>query len=243
MKQKITACFFSCKRFDLFEKTFKSFWENCLDRDLIESFIIIDDSSVEEDRKNILNLASSFDSPNLVLFKNNLKTLCRSFNLAFDICSTKYLFTIEDDWIFLEPSHFIKDSLEIFERHTHVKKVIPDLSTSGKQESFFNEADNYKTNSGTEYIIDEYRIKDKNYWASYSDRTGIIDREDCLNKVGYYRLDPKLVHDQSRPTTETDYAMRFSNAGFRTAYFKKSLIKEVSFGYLSAFDLNNVNRS
>jgi len=242
MIPKITLLFLSCKRFELFFKTFSSFWENCLDKDLIESFIIMDDSSEEEDRKNILRVASKFEIPNLVLFKNNLKTLCRSFNLAFDICSTKYLFTLEDDWIFLEPNHFIKDALDIFQKHPHVKKVIPDLSTSGKPESFFNQTDFYKTSNGTEYVIDEYRIQNQNYWASYSDRTGIIDKEDCLKNVGYYTLEPKLVHDNSKPTTETDYAMRFCNSGFRTAYFKKSLIKEISFGYSSAFDLNNITR-
>ena len=239
---KVTLLFLSCKRFELFFKTFSSFWENCLDKELIDSFIIIDDSSEEEDRKNILKMASKFDIPNLVLFKNNLKTLCRSFNLGFDMCKTKYLFTLEDDWVFLEPNHFIKDSLAIFSKHSHVKKVIPDLSTSGKPESFFIKEDCYKINSETEYIIDEYRIKDQNYWASYSDRTGIIDKEDCLKKVGYYTLDPKYVHDKSKPTTETDYAIRFCNAGFRTAYLKKCLIKEISFGYSSAFDLNNINR-
>ncbi len=239
---KITILFLSCKRFNLFSQSFLSFWENCLDKDLIDSFIIIDDSSDENDRKNILNLATKFEIPNLVIFKNNLKTLCRSFNLGFDVCKTKYLLTIEDDWVFLEPNHFIKDALEIFNKHSHVKKIIPDLLTSGKTENFFDSQDHYKTSLDTEYIIDEYRIKDKGYWASYSDRTGIIDKEDCLKHIGYYNLNPKLVHDNSAPTTETDYAMRFTNYGFRTAYFKKTLIKEISFGYSSAFDLNNINR-
>lgn len=242
MNKDITVLFLSCKRFDLFSQIFKSFWENCLDKNLIESFIVIDDSSENNDRKKILELSNEIDIPSLIICKNNLKTLCRSFNLAFDICKTKYLFTIEDDWIFIEPNSFITESLEIFNKHSHVKKVIPDLSTSGKTEEFFPKEDSYITKSGTEYVIDEYRKRNQNYWASYSDRTGIIDKDDCLKYIGYYSLNPKFVHDNSKPTTETDYAMRFTNQGFKTAYFKKSLIKEISFGYSSAFDLNNINR-
>lgn len=239
---KVTLCFLSCKRIDLFKKVFDSFWENCLDTNLIDSFIIIDDNSVDNDRLEIMNFAKKINVPNLVIFKNELKTLCKSFNLAFDICNTKYLFTIEDDWIFFKKNTFITESLEIFSKHQHVKKIIPDLSTSGKKLDFFPQQDHYATSLGTEYIIDEYRIQDMGFWASYSDRTGVIDVESCLKNVGYYTLNPQFCHDYSRPTTETDYAIRFSNSGFRTAYFKNSIMREISNGYESAFNLNNIQR-
>jgi hypothetical protein len=204
--------------------------------------MVIDDNSNIKDRSNLYNLIQNINIKNLIIYKNEFKTLCTSFNLAFDICKTQYLFTLEDDWIFYHENHFIQNALEIFKKHNYVKKVIPDLSTSGKEESFFNPKDSYITEYGVEYIIDEYREKNLGHWPSYSDRTGIINRDACLTKVGYYNPTPKYSHDNSRPTTETDYAIRFCDAGFKTAYFKKSLMSEISSNHQSAFNLNNISR-
>ena len=46
----ITVCFLSCKRPDLFRKTFESFWKYCDDIDLIKS-VIFDKTSSREDEK------------------------------------------------------------------------------------------------------------------------------------------------------------------------------------------------
>ena len=53
---KLTFTITTCKRFDLFEKTINSFLNCCLDIDLIDEFIGVDDNSSKQDRKQMKKL-------------------------------------------------------------------------------------------------------------------------------------------------------------------------------------------
>lgn len=240
MDPKITVYFLSCKRFNLFEKTFKSFWDHCKDLNLIESFIVIDDNSSNEDRKNIDKLLLEKKFPSLFVCKNAYKGQANSLNLIYDLCKTKYAFAIEDDWMFFKSGNFLRDGLEILNKHEYIKRVCVDFSSSGKSLKNISEQDIYGCKNGTKYFIDEY--KDKNQWPSFTFRQCIIDIESCFKNIGYVNSLPKLSHDGSSPTSETDYAVRYCNFGYRTAFFLDSYVEEISKNYSSSFDLNNVNR-
>lgn len=240
MAQDVTAYFLSCKRFNLFEKTFKSFWENCKDLDLISSIIVIDDNSSNEDRKNIEKLLSEKNIPSLFVCKNAYKGQANSLNLVYDLCKTKYAFAIEDDWMFFRPGNFLRYGFEILNKHDHIKRVCVDLSSSGKNLDNIQKQDIYQCENGVKYFLDEYR--DKNQWPSFTFRQSLIDIKDCFSNIGYVNSVPKLSHDVSPATAETDYAVRYCNFGYRTAFLIDSFVTEISGGGPSSFSLNNVNR-
>lgn len=239
MNDKVTAYFLSCKRFELFEQTFKSFWDKCDDKNLIESFIIIDDNSSEEDRSKIIALASEISLPNLIVAKNHVKGQASSLNIFYDLCHTKYAIAVEDDWRFIRNGNFIKNSIDIMSLHHNIKRVCLDLSSSGKQLSQLEYQNIYSINNEKYYI---YTYENKNEWPSFTFRQCIIDIESCFKNIGYVNSLPKLSHDGSPPTAETDYAVRYCNFGYRTAFFINSYVEETSKNYPSSFDLNNVNR-
>jgi len=240
MEEKITVYFLSCKRFLLFEKTFKSFWENCKDLDLIDSVIVIDDNSSNEDRKNIDRLLSEHNTKSLLVCKNLYKGQATSLNLIYDLCKTQYAFSIEDDWMFFKPGNFLRYGFEILNKHEHVKRVCLDPSSSGKSLKNLQQTDIFECANGIKYYIDEYR--DKNQWPSFTFRQSLINIKDCFSNIGYVNPAPKLSHDGSNPTAETDYAVRYCNFGYRTAFLVDSLVKEISIGHESSFHLNKVNR-
>ena len=235
---KITPYFLSCKRIELFEETFKSFWINCLDLELIDRFIVIDDNSNIKDRNRIIELMNTIQLPSLFVCKNNIKGQASSLNIFYDLCKTKYAIAIEDDWKFIRSGHFLKDSLEIMNIYPYVKRVCLDLSSSGKSISDI-ESDIFSINN-EKYFIHEY--KNKNEWPSFTFRQCVVDVEDCFKNIGYVNSKPEFSHDGSRPTAETDYAVRYCHFGYRTAFFLNTFVQEMSKNYPSSFELNKTNR-
>ncbi len=240
LNRPVTVVFLSCKRIELFKENFLAFWEHCHDADLIDSFIILDDNSSAEDRKVIQDLASLVNIPNMIVQKNIMKGLAQSLNLAFDLCKTKYLFIVEDDWLFVRGGHFLRDAIEVMDRDAAVKKVCVDFGSSGRKLESIAPKSIHKTGFGEEYFINKFLMK-PGEWPSFTFRQGLLDKEDCEKYVGRFREKPEQSHDPNHPpTTETDYAVRFCNAGFYTAYFINSMVEE-KFGP-SCYDLNSVNR-
>jgi len=100
----------TCKRFSLFERTINSFYNNCVDRDLISHIFHYDDSSSDFERKEMFLLLKklfpkvmltsiTFQPSDFNTRKRHLeimkvwKTNNEKFN--FD-----YVFHLEDDWLF-----------------------------------------------------------------------------------------------------------------------------------------------
>lgn len=240
MDHSVTAYFLSCKRYDLFEKTFDSFWANCKDLDLIKSMVIVDDNSSSEDRQKIEKLASKVNIPSLIVLKNMFKGQANTLNIVYDLCKTKYAFAVEDDWMFFRSGNFLRYGFEVLNKHKNVKRVCVDLSSSGKDLNNIQKEDIYECEDGIKYFLDQYR--DKNQWPSFTFRQSLIDIEDCRANIGYVSSVPQLSHDNSPPTAETDYAVRYCNFGYRTAFLIDSFVTEISNGGPSSFSLNNVNR-
>lgn len=235
----VTPYFLSCKRFDLFKQTFESFWQNCLDKDLIRSFIVIDDNSSSDDRKKIDELIKSISMPSIFVSKNDIKGQASSINIFYDLCRTKYAIAIEDDWKFIRSGNFLKNSISIIENNSNIKRVCLDLSTSGKNINQILENDIYTVNS-EKYWIHQYN--NKNEWPSFTFRQCVIDINACFNDIGYASPSPKFSHDGSPPTSETDYAVRYCNHGYRTAFFINTFVEEISTNVQSSFNLNSVSR-
>lgn len=232
----ITVVFLSCKRFNFFEETFTTFFKYCQDLDLITSIIIIDDNSNDKDRKNISHLSNIIPSsiPYMIIYRNGKKGLANSLNLAYDLCKTEYIFIVEDDWPFIREGHFIRIGIDSIKKHPKVKKFCIDFSSAGKSKI---ESQIYES-FGEKYFIHEY--EDKTQWPSYTFRQGISEIK-AIRKTGYVNSKPLLSHDGTPPTLETDYAVRFCEKGYRTAFLLDTFVREASYGQASAFDLNDTS--
>jgi len=97
------------KRFDLFERTIKSFCNFCDDLHLIENIFHYDDSSSEDDREKMSDLLSlNFPKSNLIEKKfspDEFPDGKRHCNIMSDwvyavSTKSKYVFHLEDDWEF-----------------------------------------------------------------------------------------------------------------------------------------------
>ena len=100
----------TCKRFLLFERTINSFYNNCIDRELISHIIHYDDSSSDFERKemflllkklfpNVMLTSITFQPSDFNTRKRHLEIMkvWKSNNEKFDF---NYVFHLEDDWLF-----------------------------------------------------------------------------------------------------------------------------------------------
>lgn len=86
----ITLTFTTCKRLNLFRKTFESLKTFCKDFENISRILIVDDSSSDEDRMVMGTMAE--------LICHNGKSHAKSLNLIRANVRTKYVCMFEDDW-------------------------------------------------------------------------------------------------------------------------------------------------
>jgi hypothetical protein len=240
LNEPITLTMLSCKRYSFFEKTFNSFFDNCQDLDLIKNIIIVDDNSSIEDRVKMQQLLLQIPLPNLIICKNQFKGQAISLNILGMLTPTKYTFHIEDDFAFIQNGSFIRDGLEIIQKHPFVKRVCVDAPSSGKNIDKLDE-DILDLSSKEQYFIHTNKNLGKE-WPSFTFRQSLIDNT-VFQEVGFFSGSPRFSHEPNAvPTTETDYAVRYCEKGYKTAFLMKKYCQEISPNSISSFYLNNVNR-
>jgi sporulation protein YlmC with PRC-barrel domain len=236
----------TCKRIDLFKKTMDSILINWEDIDLIDKFIIIDDNSSEEDKKNMLE-----EYPFIELFEKNEKQKGHrsSMNIIYDLLNKfkpKYWIHLEDDWLFFKKDNYVKKgikSLKLLEKkgihqilyNKGYGEIISDLCVPiGEKVS---ELENVLLHIQNQKIP----MSSCSYWWHYSFRPSIIHAEKIL-ELGNY--------DSENTFFELDYAKKYVNAGYKSAYFDD--ITCLHIGRLSgiranrdinnAYNLNNIDQ-
>jgi len=122
IKKDITVTMTTCKRMDLFKKTFNSFLENCEDLfDYVCEFILIDDNSNEQELKEIEQL---YPFIKIIRKTPEQKGHAYSMNILRKLIKTKYFFHLEDDWEFVVKDKYITKCLEIITNRQDVKQVL-----------------------------------------------------------------------------------------------------------------------
>lgn len=207
----------TCKRYDLFQKTINSILNQWTDLNLIDYWFCVDDNSSEQDKNNMLSNYPFFD----FYFKDSSQKGHRaSMNIIWDKLNQlkpKYWIHMEDDFLFFDKMEYISKSIQGIEtmKHLNVKQV---LFNRGYGEI----VDDYKIKSFIEYSRD-YCIHDFrqnvsvnypncHYWPHYSFRPSLIDVETIL-QLGNF--------DTENQFFEMDYACKWTNAGFKSAFFNK----------------------
>jgi hypothetical protein len=131
----------TCKRFDLFEKTIRSFISFCDDTHLIDVVIHYDDSSDINERSRMFSLLNEL-FPNITIiskrfthgsFQTNRRHLEIMKVWKEDIKTLDYVFHLEDDWLFEKPFN-LKEPVDILRNNSDIgmigfswkKKIFPE---------------------------------------------------------------------------------------------------------------------
>lgn len=250
----------TCKRFDLFEKTINSLINATTDVEMIQEWLCVDDNSSEEDRELMRERYPFF---NFILKGPEEKGHSRSMNLVRDYVMKsgyKYTMHFEDDWQTVAEMEFLRPSIRIMEEslaplgiqqvvhnRQYVQLIRPrDIDLKGGIQQYLGDQ--------TRYILHEFHPNGSDsqqefwkrvgggysacYWPYYSLNPSVM-RSDIYRFLGPFREDVRHF--------EMDYATRFTNAGFRTAFldgiFRLHIGKLIGEeGKKNAYELNELTQ-
>jgi GR25 family glycosyltransferase involved in LPS biosynthesis len=218
----ITLTITTCKRLSLFQDTMNSFLNCCLDLDLIDEWICVDDNSSEEDREKMKELYPFFT----FIFKSEKdKGHPQSMNIILNAIKSPFFFHMEDDWKFFCQKPYLTQCLEVLSQDSQIGQCLLNKNYGETPEHYAENGGFYKhTHTGMTYVIHEYygteegmkKFVDKYgpcpncaYWPHFSFRPSLI-RTGVLKRLGEFNT--FVSH------FEREYAERYIKAGFYSAF-------------------------
>lgn len=215
----------SCKRFDLFERTVESFRRCCGDHHRISEWICVDDNSSPEDRARMKDRFPFFT---WVWKDEHAKGHAHSMNLVADLVRAggfEYVLHLEDDWEFFETRNWIGDAVDVLAQQPDCGQVLFNRNYAEVPEDrdilggLVRE-----TPDGVSYRLHLHDTapvrqgRSNAWWPHYSLRPALI-RAEAFQRVG--RFDPNAEH------FELDYARRYVQAGYRSAFIDTIGLKHI----------------
>jgi GR25 family glycosyltransferase involved in LPS biosynthesis len=247
---RITYTITTCKRFDLFEKTINSFINCCVDIDLIDKWICVDDNSNEEDRNKMQEKYPFFT---FYMKTHEEKGHSKSMNIIRELVTTPYMFHMEDDWLFFVKKNYISNCLEVLQNNKKIQQCLinknySEISTDNISGGLF-----HTTYSGLRYFTHEYCHTDEeksifsnkygtgsncSYWPHYSLRPSLLYTS-VLKKVGLF--------SNTAFNFEMEYAYRYLQKGYISAFLEDTYCIHIgkltkdrnNKNITNAYDLNN----
>lgn len=222
---RIALTITSCKRVDLFERTVDSFRRCCSDHERIAEWICIDDNSSSEDRAR---MKARFPFFTWVWKDENSKGHAHGMNLIADLVRAggfDYVLHLEDDWEFFETRDWLGNALDVLGREPECGQVLFNRNYAEVPEDrdilggLVRE-----TPKGVGYRLHVHdpagvaQGRSNAWWPHYSLRPSLI-RAEVFRRVG--RFDPNAKH------FELDYARRYMQAGFRSAFLDTIGLKHI----------------
>jgi hypothetical protein len=181
MLELVTVVITSCGRWDLLEKTLYSF--TACNTYPIDRYILIEDSGKAEMKDKIMEKYPFID---VVLNEVPIGQIA-SIDTAYQMVTTPYIFHLEDDWHFHTEGDFIKESIDILERHGACLQVWirdnednPHKATKVIPE--WEGWNGFSFNPGLRRLADYHEIAPYSKWK---DEKG-IDEE--YKKLGYFSV-------------------------------------------------------
>ena len=234
----VTFACCTCKRLDLFEKSMDNFFTHCLDYDVIDEYIIVDDGSSDADRRRMRERWPNFK---FIWKKSSDKGHGHSLNTIQDLATSKWLINWEDDCRFLDRGRWISDAVSVLKSCPEIKQV-----TFGQS----NYSPKQKRDGST--IVSHpipHRVHDVDLedciqsardfifyihpWPGFTNQPHVQALDDVRRVVGRYEIDPSLM--------DYDFSLRFLKAGFKTAALLGVETEDFSMGR-SAYVLNDERR-
>lgn len=211
----VTITMTTCKRMDLFKKTFNSFLENCEDLNkYVVDYILIDDNSSDEDINEIQKLY-----PFITVIRKNeqQKGHALSMNILRKLIKTKYFFHLEDDWEFVRKDKYITKCLEVIKERQDIKQVLlnPNYSEDFLSGMFAKSSVMKYTKSGQRYLEHvfnpELKVAHPNcyYWPHFSFRVGLTETS-ILEELGEFETKPCHF--------EMEYAFKYASKNYKTCF-------------------------
>jgi GR25 family glycosyltransferase involved in LPS biosynthesis/tetratricopeptide (TPR) repeat protein len=202
----------SCKRYDLFHQTVNSLLNHWTDKHKIDKWICVDDNSSKDDRKLMKSTYPFIEFyPKTPAEKGHRESMNIIWNMLKEH-KPKYWIHIEDDFLFHTKRSYIEDSIKLIEKNSDIHQV---LFNRGYAETMDQVDLRGYTPLEPGFVVHEYKqgqfsYPNCHYWPHYSFRPGVI-RADTILKLGNY--------DSPNTFFEMDYAHRWTNAGYKTAFF------------------------
>lgn len=211
-KQDVIITFTSCKRLDLFTETVNSILNHWTDADQIKSWFCVDDNSSKEDRVKMKKMY-----PWIMFYNKTVeeKGHRESMNIIWNKLNErkpKYWIHMEDDFLFHIKRAYVADSINFLKSQTDIKQV---LFNRGYAETIENlDLRGYSPLSPGFVVHDhkhgQFPYPNCHYWPHYSFRPSMVD-VDTILKLGNY--------DSPNTFFEMDYAKKWTDAGYRSAFF------------------------
>lgn len=174
MTSKVSFTLTSCNRFDLLEKTIKSFLK--LNIYPIFEYIISDDSGSTEMYEKIKNLV---DNRFKIIHNKTKLGLSKSLDNLFNEVQSDYIFHCEDDWFFDKNPMFISESIEILNENPQIHQVNVRHEYDNPHKSINNLL---QTKKGTSYRLmnQHFSSMPNQIWNGYSWNPGLRRKTDYL---------------------------------------------------------------
>jgi GR25 family glycosyltransferase involved in LPS biosynthesis len=259
-KKYIILTMTTCKRLDLFKSTVNSFLECCIDKELISEWIVVDDNSSEEDRKEMVRL---YPFIHYIFKGKDMKGHPISMNVIRNVClGFKFNFHLEDDWSFIAKKNFIGETIKVLESDKTYGQCLLNKNyyeagqcldiAGGIDKKLKVTSDNTeekkmnKKNAKEEKIISgvvHFSIHDQSYkpspyekscayWPHYSLRPG-MNYVSRVYSVGLFNQ--KVNH------FEREYADRYVKTGMKTTFLNGIYCLHTGRRTFEMFDDNKLN--
>lgn len=232
----ITLTITTCKRFDLFDRTMRSFQRCCTDLHRIRRWICVDDDSSPEDRARMRE-RYPFE---YVWKRADEVGHARSLNLLRDKVGeqpTEFVLHLEDDWEFLTPRAYVSDAIAILRSDERLGQVVFNPNyVEAPGEPFYGgfpvaaspEHPAYTRHEHHPMYTEEYDAfvrraagrPNHAYWPHYSLQPSVL-------RFGVWRSLGRF--DEHLPGTrfEWEYAERYRDAGWETAFFPTACTRHI----------------
>ena len=251
--------FTTCKRLDLFKETIGSILNHWMDKEKIDYWFCVDDNSSNDDRTSMTTM---FPWIEYHMKSESARGHRESMNIIWNKLKElrpKYWIHMEDDFLFYIKRNYVDDSIKVLQKYGTTKNIKQVLFNRNYAETIDN-----TSIKGHVCLSDGVVISDPDipgipvvfhnhnpvdtfcypnccYWPDYSFRPSMVD-VDTILALGNY--------DTKNQFFEMDYAERWYNAGYRSAFFNAITCRHI--GRLTSerndktkpnsYDLNNVSQ-
>jgi len=210
---QVFISFTTCKRLNLFKETINSIL-NHWDFDKIDYWFCVDDNSSIDDR---IIMSQNYPWFDYVFKTSREKGHRKSMNIIWDKLNElkpKYWIHMEDDFLFYDKMNYVSKSIEYLDNcEDNIRQVLFNRNYGETVENYHIQG---HIGSG-EFVVHDHKSGsfpyiNCHYWPHYSFRPSMILTETIL-ELGNY--------DSPNTFFERDYADRWNEAGYKSAFFNK----------------------
>ena len=221
-KPKVVVTFTTCKRYDLFQQTMASILNHWTNIEKVDYWFCVDDNSSEEERllmrKNYAWIEYYMKG---LEEKGHRKSMNIIWNKLHELNPT-YWIHIEDDFLFHHKMDYVEEGIRGLEelKTENVKQIIFNLNYGETVNNYDCKSHINKNNgfSVQDYKNGNFHYQNCHYWPHFSFRPGITEVSTIL-KLGNY--------DSPNEFFEMDYALRWTNGGYKTGFFNKITCRHI----------------